>query len=100
MKDNSARFSIRFNLNKPAHQSAWETLNEIPSGERSEFIIKALAGYKDELSDAGLKRALSETANEIKAYIDRRLSVVPVASANPKDELRVSRDVLDFMKGL
>ena len=100
MKDNSARFSIRFNLNKPAHQTAWEKLNEIPSGARSEFIIKALDAYHDDQPDAGLKRALNETANEIKAYIDRRLSTVQVASVNPKDEQRVSRDVLDFMKGL
>ena len=100
MKDNSARFSIRFNLNKPAHQTAWEKLNEIPSGERSEFIIKTLASYQDSLSDGGLRRALNETANEIKAYIDRRLSSVSVSPPNPKDDDRVSRDVLDFMKGL
>lgn len=100
MKDNSARFSIRFNLNKPAHQTAWEKLNEIPSGDRSEFIIKALARYSDDKSDAGLRRALNETANEIKAYIDRRLSTVQVAPASPNEEQRVTKDVLDFMKGL
>ena len=100
MKDNSARFSIRFNLNKPAHQTAFKKLNEIPSGARSEFIIKALNAYHDDQPDAGLRRALNETANEIKTYIDRRLLSVSVAPANPKDDDRVSRDVLDFMKGL
>ncbi|GEM_PF-5857771 len=111
MKDDSLkngyRFSIRFNLNLPNHQKAWDKTNVIPAGKRSDYVVKAILAYDEPDTETLIKSLLSAVTDEIKAYIDKRLESVSFNDAKPdkkrrskKNDETVSKDVLDFMKGL
>jgi len=101
------RFSLRFNLNHPDHQRAWDKINSISNGKRSDYLVQAILAFGKPDTETLVKTLVSAVTDEIKSYIDERLdsASLPSSPANRKQKQKkhgeaVSKDVLDFMKGL
>ena len=42
---------LRFNMDKPSEQAAWEIVQSIPSGKRNRFILDAILAYEQRQSE-------------------------------------------------
>jgi hypothetical protein len=91
----SFRFSIKFNLNLEHHREAFDRLNKIKKGEKSEFCINCILGKEDENI---------EIKNLIEATIKTCLEGVQISNTptekvrrNDESEIDIMDGVLDFM---
>lgn len=51
---------LRFNLNKPSEQEAWEIVQSVPSGKRNRFILDAILAYEQRQSEEEQQDRLAE----------------------------------------
>ena len=51
---------LRFNMNKPSEQAAWEIVQSIPSGKRNRFILDAILAYEQRQSEEEQQDRLAE----------------------------------------
>lgn len=106
------RFSIRFNLDNPEHALAWEKLQEISSGKRSEYCIECIL-EKENVHPLvkTIRNATEKSLIEIKDAVQLALShiqanPVPINRTNKiteielSDKAEISDDVLNFMNNL
>ena len=55
------RFSFRPNLQNEEHRRAWETLQTVPEGQKSAFLVRAnLQSVRHEALEDSLRRVLRE----------------------------------------
>ena len=97
VNNDSFRFSIKFNLNNEHHRAAYERLNKIKKGDKSEFCINCILGKEDENQE--IKNLIETT---IKTCLDGvQISNLPTDKARKNDEgeVDIMDGVLDFMNG-
>lgn len=92
------RFSIRFDLNDEDQSTAWNTLSNLKSGEKSAYCVKAILSMIDEAAD--YKTLVSEIM-EMKNIIQNLSVTTNVKEVFEKEDAnKATKDVLDFMKRL
>ena len=95
INSDSFRFSIKFNLNLEHHREAFDRLNKIKKGDKSEFCINCILGTQDENQE--IKNLIEAT---IKTCLDGvHISNMPIKKSqnNDKNEIDIMDGVLDFM---
>jgi hypothetical protein len=98
----SARFSIRFNLKYETHQQAWAKLSHVPNGERSEYCIQSILGYESHEPDIlnEIRKVIKESLQDMTFNLPQEPSLLSEPPSDTDDEIAISADVLNFMKGL
>ena len=51
---------LRFNLNKPLEQKAWEIVQTVPSGKRNRFILDAILAFDQRQTEEEQQERLAE----------------------------------------
>jgi len=98
VNSDSFRFSIKFNLNMDHHRDAFERLNKIKKGDKSEFCINCILGKEDENQE--IKNLIEATIKTCLEGVE--ISNMATKKARNKDEIEIDimDGVLDFMNGL
>jgi hypothetical protein len=93
----SFRFSIQFNLKNENHQRAYEILNRINKGSKSEFCIDCILSKKDEKKE--IRNLIEATIKE--CLEDTQISVLKSEEIQNHDDgkIEIMDGVLDFMNG-
>ena len=94
-RDDFFRFSIRFNLNRDDHRKAFERLETIRKGDKSEFCINCILDKSDENEET--KVLIRQTIKECLKDVSFSNNTADIAD---KEEIDVMPSVLDFMNGL
>ena len=93
MSDENKRFSARFDLTNDEHRIAWEKLNEVPNGKRNEFIMLAILEKTD-------SHPLKTIMEKMYKSLESRMQPTGESNGPVKNDDEISKNVLDFMKGL
>lgn len=98
MRDNVERMGITFLMDNPLHQKAWDILQGIPKGGRTEYICKCLTEKRrtEELAAVvytSVKKALDEYGD-----VTVKQSRANETQTNEADEIR--KNLFGFMASL
>lgn len=58
---------LRFNLNKPLEQKAWEIVQSVASGKRNRFILDAILAFDQQQAEEEQQERLAERIADIVA---------------------------------
>jgi hypothetical protein len=92
-ENKARRFSARFDLTNEEHRIAWEKLSEVPNGKRNEFIMQAILEKTD-------SHPLKTIMEKMYKSLESRIQPTDEKDTAIKDNDEISKNVLDFMKGL
>ena len=86
---NRPQFVFRPNLKRPEDQRAWTQLQQIPAGQRKQFLVDAILAEREADRLAQLVRQV------VREELDRRPGSLP-----PPDEKEIPQQTLDFLTSL
>lgn len=102
-KKTAVRLPLPLYLNKPLHKAAYEKIQSIPKGKRTEFICKQILADENRLPPAAYK-AITECMERV---LDKRGSLPVQASETkqknmeqPDEAGEVKNNFLGFLSGL